>query len=176
MQKTKKIIPSLLVAMLLAVAVFSVSTNIHAQANTTCFNAQSYINNTLRDNDLRSRVDRLQLYEFMYTNLKTLSDRLSINNQPQASQMERLVSGLRTKIDAFKVDYESYDLARDKVGNLKKCNSNQTDFESLLLTAQNKRKRVAKDVAALHTILSGDTLDELTTVKGAVDVYAGGSL
>lgn len=176
MQKTKKLVPSLLVAMLLAVAIFSMSANINAQANTTCFNAQSYINNTLRDNDLRSRVDRLQLYEFMYSNLKTLSDRLDTNKQPQAAQMNKLVNRLRNKIDDFKSNYEAYDSARDRVGKLKNCNSNQADFESLLLNAQNKRGVVAKDVTSLHEILAGDALDELSVVKATLDSYAGGSL
>lgn len=176
MKPTQKFIPVALIATLTVVAIIGLSRNVDAQANTTCSNAQSYINNTLRENDLRSRVDRLQLYEFMYSNLKVLSDRLTANKQPQATQMKQIVTKLRTKINDFKVNYETYDSARDKVGKLGKCNSNIANFESLLSVAQSKRRIVAKDVTTLHTFLGGEALDELSAVRGAVGPYAGGSL
>jgi hypothetical protein len=152
---------------LLGVSTFALS-NKPAKAQSSsesCYSAQSFIKNTVRKNDLRSRVDRLQVYEYMYDNLNSISIRLAINKQPGSQQMAKLIKELRVKIDKFISDYEKYDQSRDTLTNLSDCSKNTKEFEALLSRTRNDRARVALDVKKVESSFSGPALTRLEDLK-----------
>jgi hypothetical protein len=149
----------------------------NAGVKENCKNAQIYINKTVRKNDLRTRVDRLQLYEYISQHLDSLTQRLENNNQPRAKQMRGMINGYRKKIDAFKINYEKYDYARDRLTNLVDCQTETTKFIELLEETRIARSKVAASVVVLKKYVVTETSDQLDVLqKELLNPELGGSI
>ena len=136
----------------------------------SCINAQSYINQTVRKNDLRTRVDRLQLYEYNHQYLDLLTTRLENNSQPQAQQMRDLVDGYKSKIDGFKAKYEEYDSKRDKLAGIGDCQNNTAEFAELLQQARSARQKVATSVKDLKEYADSTSVKRLNKLQGEISI------
>lgn len=130
-----------------------------------CEAAQNFIKTTVRSNDLKTRVDRVQLYQFIHDNLEVIAKRLNENKQPGAEQMQTVVNSYQKKLDTFKTDYENYDGARQAVSDLQNCSKNQRQFDQLLKAARKKRTIVATDIKELQLEISDRTLDTLEQLE-----------
>ncbi len=129
-----------------------------------CQDAQAFLENTVRKNDLATRVNRTQLYEFIYDNLETLTKRLQENEQAGAEPMSTALTQYQKKINTFKSDYERYDAARQAVIEMPNCSGDQQRFETLLKDARKKRTIVAKDIANLKAEISNELNDSLDSL------------
>lgn len=130
-----------------------------------CQDAQAFIQTTVRKNDLQTRVDRMQLYQFIHDNVEIIAARLQENSQPNAKQVQAAVNAYQHKIDTFKADYESYDEARQAVSSLPRCSNNQKEFNTLLDKARKKRAVVADDVKKLRLVIANDVTDSLDALQ-----------
>lgn len=132
------------------------------QPKDRCTLAQGYIKATLKPQDLRARVDRLQAYQYISGRLDEFVTRLERNHQPDSRELRATVNALNKAIIAFKSDYELYDLARDKVANLKDCKNHISQFQAALTVARDRRSKVNTDVSDIQNILSPTAEDQLT--------------
>lgn len=130
-----------------------------------CKQAQTYLQNTLRLNDLRGRVNRLQVYEYLYLQFEALSTRLENNNQPQAASFKKQTEAYRETVDSFIKNYENYDHDRDELAQLKDCQKNPVAFKKALVQMRVKRELVAKDIAKLQEHLTSEFPSQLTTLQ-----------
>lgn len=128
-----------------------------------CRQSQAYLNSTVRRQDLRSRVDRLQAYRYMQQRLDVYVARLEFNNQPEADNLRASTTTLTNAITSFKSSYEAYDSARDEVANLDDCEGNYTEFRARLNAARAQRQQVNADIATLDSILKDTITPQLQT-------------
>lgn len=142
------------------------SSSLYAQSplEQRCRGVQGFLQNVQRGNDLRARVDRLQVYQYSNQRLDLFVTRLEKNGQPRAEQFRKELDSLEDSTDAFKRHYEAYDEARDAVSGLGDCSKKLPQFQQLLLTARDKRAVVYKDVVQIQNTHSG-LLQQLTELK-----------
>ena len=183
----KKTYLSALVLILISgflLVIFSIRGKISAQEQTDyslsarCEVAQQKLAGPVRSRDLRTRVDRMQAYLYLYERLDIFTQRLENNDQPSAEQMRALTSELNVLINTFKNDYEVYDQARTAVATLKNCSQETEDFSASLEFARTTRSKVNEDVVAIHSLLRGPittTMNELLTTLKSEEVAQGGS-
>lgn len=127
-----------------------------------CSQAQSYLKTIQKPNDLRARVDRLQAYTYIYQRMDIFVERLEHNKQPLAQQFRENTDSLQSSIGAFKRDYESYDVARDRLTDLKNCQKNVSEFQHRLDDAREKRTQVNTDITKLDQLLGPTFQTQLT--------------
>lgn len=130
-----------------------------------CKQAQTYLENTLRPNDLRGRVNRLQVYEYLYLHLNAVATRLENNNQASAKQFRAGVTDYRQTIDDFTKHYETYDSSRDQLASVENCQKNVSDFQKALADMRKKRTVVAKDIIKLRVVMSEGISPQLLTLQ-----------
>lgn len=138
-----------------------------------CGIAQQKLSGPVRQRDLRTRVDRMQAYLYIYERLDIFTKRLENNNQPYALQMRTLSSELNTLTSRFKSNYEAYDSIRTKTAAAKDCGNNTEQFTQNLELTRSARKKVNEDVVAINTLLSGPvttTMNDLLTELSAGDM------
>ncbi|MCB9822926.1 hypothetical protein H6800_01470 [Candidatus Nomurabacteria bacterium] len=120
-----------------------------------CKIAQQNLGASIRSNDLRTRVNRMQAYQYMYQKLDIFVQRLENNGQPGAKDLRAKTDELGTQITKFRDDYEAYDKDRDKVTKIENCTKNSIAFDRALQNARNSRAVVHEDVVNLDEMLSG---------------------
>lgn len=138
-----------------------------------CKQAQTYLENTLRPNDLRGRVNRLQVYEYLYLHLNAIATRLQNNNQSGAQQLGNAVAEYRRAIDAFVKDYETYDNSRDQLASLEDCQKNISDFQKALSDMRENRAVVAKDVIKLRVAMNSGISPQLLALQETLQTAGG---
>ncbi len=121
---------------------------------TNCERTQDYLSQVLRPQDLRSRVQRVQYYDYVHQQLDFLAQRLEHNSQPGAKEMRGAVDSLQNQIKQFTKDYEVYDVARDNLAKLEDCSSSIEQFKTQLKEIRLKRELVEKDVQTLKKQLN----------------------
>ncbi len=126
-----------------------------------CLIAQQHLKLTLKQNDLKARVDRLQVYQYTLKRLDLFVARLDKHNQPYAQELRETATELRRSMDDFKSNYEVYDRAREHLSALSECQSNINEFKSRLNLAREKLALLQADVAKIDTILETDIEDKL---------------
>lgn len=132
-----------------------------------CKITQSYLNDKLKERDIRNRVDRLQAYNYIYQRFDTMTIRLEKNHQPGAQPMRSEMEKLHAAIGSFKSAYEVYDVGRDQLANLAKCAERPAEFRAQLEDVRRKRQSLADSVVSVQTILRPDLetqLNNLSTV------------
>lgn len=154
----KKLIASLVVVLIVLTGSGLVAQNYQRdglELNSTkpCEKAQIYVEKKLRDNDLKGRVNRLQIYEYIYTNADAFVARLENNNQPNARNMRMTLNQLRTKIDQFENRYEEYDQLRDAIQAVGNCDQNSKKFNQSVLEARVARIRLYSLIEEIDNII-----------------------
>lgn len=136
---------------------------VHAQDTpaTGCEAAQQYLKAAQKPRDVRTRVDRLQSYRYIHQRLDTFTRRVERNNQPNAKNLRANIDRLHDVTEAFRLDYEAYDEAREAVVAVKDCRRNSEEFSSRLETARSARAVVAQDVALLRSIIATNITEQL---------------
>jgi len=129
-----------------------------------CEKAQIYIENTLRKNDLRGRVNRLQIYEYVYRNIDAFTARLENNEQASAKTMRQHANNLRTEIDEFVKNYETYDELRDSIVAVKSCEENAKEFDTAVLRAQKARAKLHQNIKNIENLTRVDTQSTLDSM------------
>ena len=144
--------------------VVNAQTDVSAAAQ-RCGLAQSYINNILKNRDLYARVDRLQAYQYIYHRIDVFVRRLERNEQKGDVELRASLNKFNDSIEKFKVDYESYDKARDLVGTVPDCKSNLAQFQSRLADARAKREVVYANVGAIQQVLESEIAVQLDAIQ-----------
>ncbi len=129
-----------------------------------CALAQNYLDTIQKPRDLRTRVDRLQAYLYIYQRFDMFTARLERNTQPGAAQMRTTLNSLNRNIEAFKNNYESYDEAREAVVAEKDCRNNINEFQSKLQTARARRQAVHDTVVRIEKIFEPTITGQLDTL------------
>ncbi len=149
---------ALITPIFFATSLIAIGVVVHAQSTEAnqdaaaqrCERAQYYIKSNIQPRDLRTRVDRLQTYQYIYQRLDTFVKRLEHNQQPLTSELRAQLNTIRQSTDSFKTNYETYDNARDQVTKLSNCKENITEFQNRLADARMKRQKVNEDVVTLQ--------------------------
>lgn len=157
--------------LLFAALLIAAAPQVSAQtaAGQHCDAAQYYLKNTQRSRDLRSRVDRLQTYQYVQKRLDDFVSRMERHNQPGHQTLRVEVDSYEKGIELFKQSYELYDHARDEVTSLKSCTDNPARFSEYLTKAREERASVRtaiKNIDATHQAI----IDQLKSIK--LDVQA----
>lgn len=118
-----------------------------------CSIAQGQLGGTIKAQDLKTRVYRVQAYQYIHKRLDIFTQRLEHNDQPHAFDLRAQTNQLDASITALAADYESYDAAREAVASLKNCANNQQNFVSLLDTMRAKRQKVNDDISSIDGLL-----------------------
>lgn len=118
-----------------------------------CQVAQGNLNSSVKNHDLRSRVYRVQAYQYIHQRLDIFTQRLENNNQAHAADLRTQTDQLQTDITTLTVDYEAYDSARDAVALLKDCRNNQLQFTKKLADMRTKRQKLNDDVVRIDSLL-----------------------
>lgn len=119
-----------------------------------CQQAQAYLKNDLKNKDLKTRVDRLRAYQYIQKRIDHFVSRLERHRQPNATEMRLIVSQLDLAITSFKVNYEAYDAAREKLSNLNDCSSKVAEFRKLLDDARAQLKKVRQSTDSIETLIN----------------------
>lgn len=147
------------------------STGVVAQESATnddiknrCQQAQNYLKNIQKPRDLRSRVDRLQAYRYIYHRLDNFVVRLERNKQPEAADLRANMERFSELIEQFKNDYESYDVTREDVARLKDCSTNVVSFSDALSQARAARAKVGEDVQLIQSVLEANIKSDMESL------------
>lgn len=130
-----------------------------------CEPTQRYLKNIQKPRDLHTRVDRLQAYRYIHQRLDVFARRVERNSQPNAKNLRVNVDRLHDVIEAFRLNYESYDKARDAVVSVKDCAKNSDQFTEKLQKAREEREVVAQDVALLRSIIATNIPEQLKALE-----------
>lgn len=130
-----------------------------------CEATQRYLRNVQKARDVRTRVDRLQAYRYIHQRLDVFIGRIERNNQPNAKNMRADIDRLYDATEAFRLDYEVYDTARDTVSTLEDCRNNTEQFANKLQEAREKRAIVAQDVALIRSIIGTNIPEQLDVIE-----------
>lgn len=167
---TKTALLALLIAApLLAVASLSAAAQTSSDYELRCERAQSTLRTTVRNRDLRTRVDRLQAYKYIEKNLDALTQRLENNDQPHAEEFGELTTQLIALIGQFTDDYEKYDTARDSVSDITGCRGNFNAFQKNLYDAREKRAKVSAGVTDIRNLLDSGVRNQLSTLLESLE-------
>lgn len=147
------ILPFLLLAVLIIVLVKS-PVSIASSEVTRCKTAQQNLSSSVRSRDLRTRVDRIQAYQYMYQKLDIFVQRLENNNQPAAAELRQQTDSLGKQITKFKDDYETYDKSRSEVSKIVDCDKNRVAFDRALQNARDSRNVLHQDVVDIDDTLN----------------------
>lgn len=153
------------------VATLLFQTNLYAQSTIAigCEAAQQYLKAAQKPRDLRTRVDRLQAYRYVHQRLDATVRRIERNNQPNAKNLRANVDRLNDVTEAFRLDYETYDAAREAAANVKDCRNNGSEFAQKLEEARNARATVAQDVSLIRSIIATNITEQLQVTARAMD-------
>lgn len=136
-----------------------------ADISTQCKVAQANLSGPVKKQDLKTRVYRVQAYQYIYDRLDTFVQRLENNNQPEADTLREQANILKDQIKLFENDYESYNTARDNTASLKDCSKHPTQFSQKLTDMRAKRQQIDSEVSSIDGLLG-------TTVKSRIaDLY-----
>lgn len=153
---------------------FTILSRSSAQANTAkasnCTSTQLYLTSTLRDNDLRGRVERLQVYQVIYDEVDALAKRLEFNSQPTAKDMKATVQVYKQSVDQFKESYEIYDAAREKAAKLVDCENNIQQFETALSAMRASRAELAKAIQSTDEIIAEELSMQLDRTSSQLQI------
>jgi hypothetical protein len=130
-----------------------------------CEATQRYLKNIQKPRDVRTRVDRLQAYRYIYQRLDVFTRRVERNNQPNAKNLRANVDRFYDATEAFRLNYETYDDAREDVVLVEDCSENSEDFAERLRIAREKRSIIAQDVALLKSIIQTNIPEELEVLR-----------
>lgn len=119
-----------------------------------CQQSQAYLKNDLKNKDLKTRVDRLRAYQYVHKRVDLFVSRLENHRQPRATDMRLIVSQLELAIASFKLNYETYDAAREKLANLSRCQDNVDEFKKLLEEARVELNKVVQSTKSIETLIS----------------------
>lgn len=134
-----------------------------------CEATQRYFRNIQKPRDVRTRVDRLQAYRYMHQRLDVFTRRIERNNQPNAKNLRADVDRLYDATEAFRLNYETYDDAREAVVKVEDCAANGDTFAEKLQIAREKRAIVAQDVALLKSIIQTNIPEQLQAVQQKIE-------
>lgn len=146
--------PAIVLSIMLLVALLMPFKSTSATEVSRCKIVQQNLSGHIRSNDLRTRVNRMQAYQYMHQKLDIFVQRLENNNQPGAGDLRRQSDELGKKIDKFRADYETYDINREKLSKLDNCSKNSVSFDRALQTVRNSRATVHQDVIELDEKLN----------------------
>ena len=104
-----------------------------------CEVAVNYLSKELKSADLRARVDRLAVYEYVYQYLELLTKRLNYNKQPDYEVLKKTLVMYREDIDYFVNSYEKYDESRQELANMD-CQKDLPRFTVQLSKLRSDRK------------------------------------
>ncbi len=127
----------------------------------SCKLVQQNLDGGIRSNDLRTRVNRMQAYQYMHQKLDIFVQRLENNDQPGAKDLRTKTDDLGMQITKFRDDYETYDKSRDKVTKIEDCSKNTLSFDRALQNARDSRAVVHEDVVNLDDMLSSSVQNSL---------------
>lgn len=127
-----------------------------------CGRAQRNLRGPVRDQDIRTRVDRLQAYRYISRRLDIFTQRLENNDQPSAQELRQQVSQLDESIDEFAASYETYDGMRDSLSRMANCGDNAELFQTRLSDVRQARSAVNTDVAKIHTTLDTNVRNQIS--------------
>lgn len=130
-----------------------------------CTQAQGYLQTTVRSRDIRTRVDRLQAYQYISKRLDTFIRRLERHEQPRAEEMRELTASLDRSIEDFKRHYEQYDVSRDRLAGLRNCQQQPAEFSKHLQRTRENLATVEKDTKTINDLLAKDLPRELRQLK-----------
>lgn len=130
-----------------------------------CEATQRYLKNIQKPRDLRTRVDRLQAYRYIHQRLDVFTRRIERNNQPNAKSIRSNIDRLHDATEAFRLNYETYDKAREAVVLVKDCQKNDDEFSEKLKAARAARSVVAQDVALLRSIIATNIPEQLEVTQ-----------
>lgn len=147
------ILPFLLLAVLVIVLVKS-PVSIASSEITRCKIAQQNLGSSVRSRDLRTRVDRIQAYQYMHQKLDIFVQRLENNDQPGAAELRQQTDSLGKQINKFSDDYETYDKSRSEVSKLVDCDKNSLAFDRALQNARDSRSVLHQDVVDIDDTLN----------------------
>lgn len=133
-----------------------------------CVLAQAYASSELKQNDLRARVNRLQIYEYIHQRLDILAKRLEYNQQAGAKQYRNTLDEYLKKIEVFKQNYEDYDSAREAFSGLPDCKKNPDQFKKALTDLRKKRTTIEKTTAAISEFLEQEVTTQLMKIQANV--------
>ena len=127
--------------------------NTVVQYGSNCIIAQGELSGSVRTQDLKTRVYRVQGYQYIYKRLDIFTQRLENNKQPNATKLRDQTTQLKKDITTLTGDYEVYDSARESVSAFKDCTNKQTEFVKQLDDMRVKRQKVNDDVAMIDSLL-----------------------
>lgn len=130
-----------------------------------CAIAQGYASGELKQNDLRTRVNRLQIYEYIHQRLDILAKRLEYNQQDGAKQFRTALDDYLQKIELFKQRYEEYDAAREVFSGLPDCKENPTEFAKALSDMRQKRATLEKVTASINRFFNQEVTNQLVRMQ-----------
>jgi len=135
-----------------------------------CQVAINYVTSNQKPRDLRSRVDYLQAYQYIYQRFDIFVRRLERNNQKDAPAFRATLTELQKETDQFKQAYESYDTARESLTGMTNCSTNPDEFSRRLAEARQKRVEVNNATNQVNTHLSATLQPQLQTLYGELTV------
>lgn len=119
-----------------------------------CELSQRYLKDTLKPRDLRTRVNRLQAYQYIYQRLDILVVRLEHNHQVGSVELRTQMNEFSKSIDQFKSQYETYDLSREVVSKYKNCRQNPDEFLKKVDLMRQSRQKLNSDIKEIQDILA----------------------
>jgi uncharacterized coiled-coil DUF342 family protein len=155
----------ILIAIILAIPFFIKTNPLSAASEPSrCKIAQQNLNGNVRDRDLRTRVDRLQAYQYMHKKLDIFVQRLENNDQLMSAELRQQVDDLGNQIDQFKNDYEAYDSARDGVTEIVKCDKDTVKFDRAMQKARQARDVLHQDIIEIDQTLNSPIKNSITSL------------
>lgn len=173
--KFSNLVFALFAVVIIGVAVFLATPTSETAAATNdeisryCQQSQNYLRTTIRQRDLRARVDRLQTYRYIAGRLDIFTKRLEQHSQPRAQTMRSLTTQFTRQVDDFKFRYESYDRARDELGEMSNCDQSPHTFNKYLSTARSRLKSVEQSIKNIDNMLTDDIPGDLQTLQTSLE-------
>lgn len=118
-----------------------------------CSLSQSYLNRTLKPRDLKSRVDRLQAYRYIFQRLDIYVSRLERNNQSGAKELRANLDDLKNKTEQFKNLYETYDATRELSAKYQECEKSPEQFLKNIDATRVERQNVNAKIIEIQNLL-----------------------